>query len=61
MLGQYSKHIQTHEGEDIPEIVLFNETVSLNRLLRNQCQAGYRDTMPTEEDVQRIVTEHYQF
>jgi pyruvate/2-oxoacid:ferredoxin oxidoreductase beta subunit len=61
MLGQYNRHIRTHEGEDIPEIVLVNETVSLFRWFRNQYQAGYRDTMPTEEEVERIVSEHYQF
>jgi pyruvate-ferredoxin/flavodoxin oxidoreductase len=61
MLGQYNRHIQTHEGEDIPEIVLVNETVSLYRWFRNQYQAGYRDTMPTEEEVERIVAEHYKF
>ncbi len=61
MLGQYNRHIQAREGEDIPEIVLVNETVSLYRWLRNQYQAGYRDTMPTEEEVERIVAEHYRF
>jgi len=61
MLGQYNRHIRTHEGEDIPEIVLVNETVSLYRWFRNQYQAGYRDTMPTEEEVERIVAEHYRF
>jgi hypothetical protein len=61
MLGQYNRHIQAHEGEDIPEIVLVNETVSLYRWLRNQYQAGYRDTMPTEEEVERIVADHYRF
>jgi hypothetical protein len=61
MLGQYNRHIQTHEGEDIPEIVLVNETVSLYRWLRNQYQAGYRDNMPSEEEVERIVAEHYRF
>ena len=61
MLGQYNRHIKTHEGEDIPEIILVNETVSLFRWFRNQYQAGYIDTMPTEEEVERIVAEHYQF
>ena len=61
MLGQYNRHIKTHEGEDIPEIVLVNETVSLFRWLRNQYQAGYRDTMPTEEEVERMVAERYKF
>ncbi len=61
MLGQYNRHIKTHEGEDIPEIVLVNETVSLFRWLRNQYQAGYRDTMPTEEVVERMVAERYKF
>jgi hypothetical protein len=35
--------------------------VSLYRWLRNQYQAGFRDTMPTEEEVERIVDERYQF
>jgi hypothetical protein len=35
--------------------------VSLFRWFRNQYQAGYRDTMPTEEEVERIVAEHYRF
>jgi hypothetical protein len=48
MLGQYNRHIKTHEGEDIPEIILVNETVSLFRWFRNQYQAGYIDTMPEE-------------
>ncbi|UCE83204.1 MAG: 2-oxoacid:acceptor oxidoreductase family protein [Deltaproteobacteria bacterium] len=61
MLGQYNRHIKTHEGEDIPEIVLVNETVSLFRWLRNQYQAGYRDTMPTEEEVERMVLARYTF
>jgi pyruvate/2-oxoacid:ferredoxin oxidoreductase beta subunit len=59
MLGQYNRHITTHEGEEIPEIVLVNETVSLFRWLRNQYQAGYRDTMPTEDEVERMVAERY--
>ncbi len=45
---------------DIPEIVRVNETVSLFRWLRNQYMAGLRDTMPTEEEVERIVEERYQ-
>jgi tRNA A37 threonylcarbamoyladenosine dehydratase len=44
---------------DIPEIVRINETVSLFRWLRNQYLGGYRDTMPTEEEVERIVEERY--
>ena len=47
------------ESGDIPEIVRVNETVSLFRWLRNQYMAGYRDPMPTEEEVERIVEEHY--
>ncbi len=60
MLGQYNQHIRTQESGDIPEIVRINETVSLFRWLRNQYMAGYRDTMPTEEEVARIVAERYQ-
>ena len=44
---------------DIPEIVRINETVSLFRWLRNQYMAGYRDSMPSEEEVERIVEERY--
>jgi hypothetical protein len=47
------------KGGDIPEIVRVNETVSLFRWLRNQYQGGFRDTMPTEEEVERIVEERY--
>jgi pyruvate-ferredoxin/flavodoxin oxidoreductase len=60
MLGQYNQHIRTQESGVIPDIVRINETVSLYRWLRNQYMAGYRDTMPTEEEVERIVEEHYQ-
>ncbi len=59
MLGQYNQHIRTVKSGDIPEIVRVNETVSLFRWLRNQYLAGYRDTMPTEEEVERIVDERY--
>jgi pyruvate/2-oxoacid:ferredoxin oxidoreductase beta subunit/Pyruvate/2-oxoacid:ferredoxin oxidoreductase delta subunit len=59
MLGQYNPHIHTVKGGDIPEIVRINETVSLFRWLRNQYMAGYRDSMPTEEEVARIVEERY--
>jgi pyruvate-ferredoxin/flavodoxin oxidoreductase len=59
MLGQYSKHVKTHHGDDIPEIIQVNDTVSLYRWLRNQYIAGYRDTMPTEEEVERLVEEYY--
>ncbi len=61
MLGQYNQHIKTVKSGDIPEIVRVNETVSLFRWLRNQYMAGYRDTMPTEEEVERIVAERYRF
>jgi pyruvate-ferredoxin/flavodoxin oxidoreductase len=60
MLGQYNAHIKAVKSGDIPEIVRINETVSLFRWLRNQYMAGYRDTMPSEEEVERIVEEHYQ-
>jgi pyruvate/2-oxoacid:ferredoxin oxidoreductase beta subunit/Pyruvate/2-oxoacid:ferredoxin oxidoreductase gamma subunit/Pyruvate/2-oxoacid:ferredoxin oxidoreductase delta subunit len=61
MLGQYNQHIKTQEGEIIPEIIQVNETVSLFRWLRAQYLAGYRDTMPTEEEVEKIVAERYRF
>ena len=60
MLGQYNPHIHAVKGGVIPEIVRVNETVSLFRWLRNQYMAGYRDTMPSEEEVERIVDERYQ-
>jgi hypothetical protein len=60
MLGQYN-HIRGQEGDVIPELVLVNETVSLFRWLRNQYIAGRRDTMPSEEEVERIVAERYSF
>jgi pyruvate/2-oxoacid:ferredoxin oxidoreductase beta subunit/Pyruvate/2-oxoacid:ferredoxin oxidoreductase delta subunit len=59
MLGQYNQHIKTQQGDVIPEIIQVNETVSLFRWLRNQYLAGYRSTMPTEEEVERLVNEHY--
>ncbi len=59
MLGQYNPHMHMVKGGDIPEIVRVNETVSLFRWLRNQYQGGFRDTMPTEEEVERIVEERY--
>jgi pyruvate-ferredoxin/flavodoxin oxidoreductase len=61
MLGQYNQHIKTQEGGMIPEIIQVNETVSLFRWLRNQYMAGYRDTMPTEQEVERLVAGHYKF
>ena len=59
MLGQYNQHIKTQECAVIPEIIQVNETVSLFRWLRNQYLAGYRDTMPTEQEVESYVNEHY--
>jgi pyruvate-ferredoxin/flavodoxin oxidoreductase len=59
MLGQYRRHILSQEEDVIPELIEVNETVSLFRWLRNQCLAGYIDTMPTEEEVERIITERY--
>ncbi|MGA9755584.1 MAG: 2-oxoacid:acceptor oxidoreductase family protein [Desulfobaccales bacterium] len=59
MLGQYNQHIKTVKSGDIPEIVRINETVSLFRWLRNQYMAGYRDNMPSEEEVEKIVEERY--
>lgn len=61
MLGQYNQHIKMQEGGVIPEIIQVNETVSLFRWLRNQYMAGYRDTMPSEEEVEQIVARHYRF
>jgi pyruvate-ferredoxin/flavodoxin oxidoreductase len=60
MLGQYNPHMLTVKSGDIPEIVRVNETVSLFRWLRNQYLGGYRDSMPSEEEVERIVEERYQ-
>ncbi len=59
MLGQYNQHIKTQEGELVPEIIQVNEMVSLFRWLRVQYLAGYRDSMPTEDEVERIVLERY--
>jgi hypothetical protein len=59
MLGQYNQHIKTQQGDEIPEIIEVNETVSLFRWLRNQYMAGLRDTMPTEDEVERMVAERY--
>jgi pyruvate-ferredoxin/flavodoxin oxidoreductase len=59
MLGQYNQHIKAQEGDVIPQLVLVNETVSLFRWFRNQYLAGYRDTMPAEEEVERIVAGRY--
>lgn len=63
MLGQFNQHIKNGRGDEgvIPEIIQTNETVSLFRWLRNQYMAGYRDTMPSEEEVERIVQERYDF
>ena len=61
MLGQYNQHIKTREGEVMPEIIQVNEMVSLFRWLRAQYLAGYRDSMPTEDEVERIVAERYKF
>jgi len=58
MLGQYN-HIRGQKGDVIPELVLVNETVSLFRWLRNQYIAGFRDNIPSEEEVERIVSERY--
>ncbi|MBM4272942.1 MAG: 4Fe-4S dicluster domain-containing protein [Deltaproteobacteria bacterium] len=59
MLGQYNQHLKTVKSGDIPEIVRINETVSLFRWLRNQHLGGYRDSMPSEEEVAKIVEERY--
>ncbi len=59
MLGQYNQHIKLQKGDVIPELIQVNETVSLFRWFRNQYLAGYRDTMPSEEEVERIVSERY--
>ncbi|UCD88964.1 MAG: hypothetical protein JSW04_10985, partial [Desulfobacterales bacterium] len=60
MLGQYNPHIKLQKGDVIPELILVNETVSLFRWFRNQYLAGYRDSMPTEEEVEQIVAKRYQ-
>ena len=59
MLGQYNKHIMTQEGDVVPELILVNETVSLYRWFRNQYMAGYRETIPSKEEVEQIVAERY--
>jgi pyruvate-ferredoxin/flavodoxin oxidoreductase len=59
MLGQYSQHIKTQESGTIPDIIMVNEMVSTIRWLRNQYLAGLRDSVPSEEEVEAIVTEHY--
>ena len=59
MLGQFRRHILSQEEDVIPELIEVNEMVSLFRWIRNQCLAGYRDTMPTEEEVERIIMERY--
>lgn len=59
MLGQYNQHLKTVKSGDIPEIVRINETVSLFRWLRSQYMGGFRDSMPKEEEVARIVEERY--
>jgi pyruvate-ferredoxin/flavodoxin oxidoreductase len=61
MLGQFRRHILSQDEDIIPELIEVNETVSLFRWIRNQCLAGYRDTMPTEEEVERIIAERYKF
>lgn len=59
MLGQYNRHILSREDDIIPELINVNETVSIFRWLRNQYLAGHRDTMPTEEEVERLIIERY--
>ena len=59
MLGQYNRHILSQEDDIIPELINVNETVSIFRWLRNQYLAGYRDTIPTEEEVERLIIERY--
>jgi pyruvate-ferredoxin/flavodoxin oxidoreductase len=61
MLGQYNQHIATQEGDLIPEMIQVNETVSLFRWLRNQYLAGYRSSLPTEDEVERLVAERYRY
>jgi len=60
MLGQYNRHIKAQEGGEIPQLVEVNETVSLFRWFRNQYLAGYRDSMPVEDEVERIISKRYQ-
>ena len=59
ILGQFKQHLISQEGGEVPELIQVNETVSLFRWLRNQYLAGYRDSMPTEEDVERMIKEQY--
>ncbi len=59
MLGQFKQHLISQEEGEVPELIQVNETVSLFRWLRNQYLAGYRDSMPTEEDVERMIKEQY--
>ncbi len=59
ILGQFKEHIISQEEGEIPELIQVNETVSLFRWLRNQFLAGYRDSTPTEEEVERLIKEQY--
>jgi pyruvate-ferredoxin/flavodoxin oxidoreductase len=59
ILGQFKEHIVSQEEGEIPELIHVNETVSLFRWLRNQYLAGYRDSTPTEEEVERLIKEQY--
>lgn len=60
ILGQFKEHLISQEEGKVPEFIQVNETVSLFRWLRNQYQAGYRDSMPTEEEVERLIKEQYE-
>jgi len=59
ILGQFKQHLISQEGGEVPELIQVNETASLFRWLRNQYLAGYRDTMPSEEEVERLIKEQY--
>jgi pyruvate-ferredoxin/flavodoxin oxidoreductase len=59
ILGQFKQHLISQEEGEVPELIHVNETASLFRWLRNQYLAGYRASMPTEEEVERLIKEQY--
>jgi pyruvate-ferredoxin/flavodoxin oxidoreductase len=59
MLGQYSRHLRAFEGVSIPEIIMVNEMVSMYRWIGNQFMAGFRDSLPEEDELERFVMERY--
>ena len=58
MFEQQQGRQDTRRGRH-PQIIQVSDTVSLYRWLRNQYIAGYRDTMPTEEEVESLVAQYY--